>query len=671
MSQIITKFIQDGAVLSGALASHGKIGSGAATATSALFADGSGGTSFRTILSTDIPTLNQNTTGTAANITATTNATLTTLSALTTAGSLAISGSQVSGGTFGAVNGSALTNLSAAALSGLLPVGVTGGSGLSIATGQLIGYVSLTSQVSGVLPIANGGTDNGLLPVTAGGVLYTDGTKFQNVGAGSAGQVLTSNGASAPTWTAAASGTVTSVALADGSTTPIYNISGSPVTSTGTLDFTLKTQTANTVFAGPTTGSAAQPTFRALVSADIPSLSATYVTQSEVGAASGVASLDGTGKIPIAQLPSSVMEFQGGWNPNTNTPTLVDGTGVNGYTYYVTAADSGTVAGLADPSMYNFQIGDLVIYNGTAWQLVSPANGVQSVNAAQGAVVMSMATANGFAGTYSGTALTVSTTLTTPVVAANGTALIAGTTTGTGSTVVLATSPTLVTPALGTPSALVGTNITGTAAGLTAGTVTTNANLTGDVTSVGNATSLVATSNATLTTLSALTTASSLASVGTITSGTWNGTTIAIAHGGTGQTTAAAAYNALSPMTTTGDIEYEASANTAARLPIGSTGQVLTVVSGIPAWSSPAASPTWNKETFNPLTSGQITAQSITLAHTPLANSVSFLVVGAGDQLEGIDFTVTGAVVAFIGGLATGGASALTTSDIVQIQYQY
>jgi len=43
---------------------------------------------------------------------------------------------------------------------------------------------------------------------------------------------------------------------------------------------------------------------------------------------------------------------------------------------------------------------------------------------------------------------------------------------------------------LGTPSALVGTNITGTAAGLTAGNVTTNANLTGAVTSVGNATSL-------------------------------------------------------------------------------------------------------------------------------------------------------------------------------------
>ena len=61
--------------------------------------------------------------------------------------------------------------------------------------------------------------------------------------------------------------------------------------------------------------------------------------------------------------------------------------------------------------------------------------------------------------------------------------------TGTGN-LVFATSPTLVTPALGTPSALVGTNITGTAAGLTAGNVTTNANLTGAITSTGNATLL-------------------------------------------------------------------------------------------------------------------------------------------------------------------------------------
>ena len=61
--------------------------------------------------------------------------------------------------------------------------------------------------------------------------------------------------------------------------------------------------------------------------------------------------------------------------------------------------------------------------------------------------------------------------------------------TGSGA-LVFGTSPTLITPALGTPSALVGTNITGTASGLTAGNVTTNANLTGHITSTGNATVL-------------------------------------------------------------------------------------------------------------------------------------------------------------------------------------
>jgi len=58
--------------------------------------------------------------------------------------------------------------------------------------------------------------------------------------------------------------------------------------------------------------------------------------------------------------------------------------------------------------------------------------------------------------------------------------------TGSGA-LVFATSPTLVTPALGTPASGVLTNCTGTASGLTAGNVTTNANLTGHITSVGNA----------------------------------------------------------------------------------------------------------------------------------------------------------------------------------------
>lgn len=63
------------------------------------------------------------------------------------------------------------------------------------------------------------------------------------------------------------SGTVTSVAM----TVPsILSVSGSPITTSGTLAVTLATETANKVFAGPTSGGAATPTFRSLVTADMP-----------------------------------------------------------------------------------------------------------------------------------------------------------------------------------------------------------------------------------------------------------------------------------------------------------------------------------------------------------------------------------------------------------------
>jgi hypothetical protein len=357
-------------------------------------------------------------------------------------------------------------------------------------------------------------------------------------------------------------GTVTSVGLAD--STGLFTIGGSPVTTSGTLTLaSLNSQSANTFFAAPN-GSSGSPTFRAIVAADLPNLSGTYVPQSEVGAANGVASLDSSGKVPVGQLPSVVMEYEGAWNPNTNTPALSDGTGTNGNVYYVTAQRTAAVGGNTDPSMVNFQIGDLVIYSASVgkWQLVTPAAGVSSVNGAQGAVVVnainqltgdgtagpasgsasaaftltavtnstittlsslslpysqitgaptalsftspltltgstvsipaattsvngyltstdwntfnnkqpagsyltavSVASANGFAGTSSGgltPALTLSTSI-TGILQGNGTAISAATTTGSGA-VVLATSPTLVTPALGTPSAAVLTNATG------------------------------------------------------------------------------------------------------------------------------------------------------------------------------------------------------------------
>lgn len=69
-------------------------------------------------------------------------------------------------------------------------------------------------------------------------------------------------------------GTVTSVAL---SLPGIFTVSGSPITSSGTLSASLNSQSQNAVFAGPSSGGSGAPTFRALASSDIPDLSGTYL----------------------------------------------------------------------------------------------------------------------------------------------------------------------------------------------------------------------------------------------------------------------------------------------------------------------------------------------------------------------------------------------------------
>ncbi len=100
-------------------------------------------------------------------------------------------------------------------------------------------------------------TDLPLGTTSAPGALQPDGTTITV-----AGGVITAVGGGG------GSGTVTSVGLALPAS--ILTVSGTPVTTTGTLTGTLATQTANEVWAGPTTGTAAAPTFRHLVTADLP-----------------------------------------------------------------------------------------------------------------------------------------------------------------------------------------------------------------------------------------------------------------------------------------------------------------------------------------------------------------------------------------------------------------
>jgi len=104
-----------------------------------------------------------------------------------------------------AANSATAAAASAASISGLVP-SQTGNNGKYLKTdGTSTSWDALdisTADVSGTLPIANGGTNTTATP-TLGGAVYGTGSAYAITAAGTAGQILTSNGTSAPTWQAA------------------------------------------------------------------------------------------------------------------------------------------------------------------------------------------------------------------------------------------------------------------------------------------------------------------------------------------------------------------------------------------------------------------------------------------------------------------------------------
>jgi hypothetical protein len=187
-------------------------------------------------------------------------------------------------------------------------------------------------------------------------------------------------------------------------------------------------------------------------------------------------------------IVSGTVNYKGTWNASANTPTLIDPPVASTKGDYYVVSTAGTQFSIT------FGVGDWIISNGTAWEKVDLTDAVSSVFGRTGAVVgvSTDYSAVGLTNTAIGasspstgafTSLSSSSTTTlngttipaskTLVVTTDKLSALAATTsaelagvisdeTGSGA-LVFATSPSLTTPNLGTPSAIVLTNASGTA----------------------------------------------------------------------------------------------------------------------------------------------------------------------------------------------------------------
>ena len=211
--------------------------------------------------------------------------------------------------------------------------------------------LSNSDQITGLLPLNNGGTGRSITS-TPGGIVYGGSGDLAIGPAGQNGQVLVSGGTGTYSW-------------------------GSALLQSD--------QPANVVFAGPTSGAAAPTAFRALVDADLPT---SGVTPGTYGSSSAipVVAINDKGVITSVSTASfqTGLNFQGTWNASTNTPTLTSSSGVNGYYYIVSVAGNTSLDGITD-----WEVGDWAVFASTGvWQKIDQSNTVTSVNGQVGAVTL-------------------------------------------------------------------------------------------------------------------------------------------------------------------------------------------------------------------------------------------------------------------------------------------
>jgi len=121
---------------------------------------------------------------------------------------------------------------------------------------------------------------------------------------------------------------------------------------------------------------------------------------------------------------------------------------------------------------------------------------------------------------------------------------------------------------------------------------------------------------------------SSITTLGTISTGVWQGTVVDELYGGTGIST----Y-------TTGDILYSSATNTLAKLPISTNGKVLTITAGIPSWETPTSGVTDHTALSNLVwASSSHTGTASRIAGFNGSGAASYYQIGV--DLQGYDTTL-------------------------------
>lgn len=123
-----------------------------------------------------------------------------------------------------------MSSISAGTTSGtaLVSSGDTSGTLVLQTNGATTAVTIGTNQVVTLaqpLPVASGGTGGSATP-TAGGVVYGTGTAQAVTAAGTSGQILTSNGAGAPTWVTPSAGAVSLISSVNIANVQTHNFTG-------------------------------------------------------------------------------------------------------------------------------------------------------------------------------------------------------------------------------------------------------------------------------------------------------------------------------------------------------------------------------------------------------------------------------------------------------------